>query len=202
MIAVTLLLLVKTVFFLRVIRRMTKLVIMINQVSKDLKEFVAFYGLNVVMFGVVFSILGYGHCDEANEECRRVRDESDPEYEDEHPGFEYAKVGGQFYANCFEIVRYSLGEFEFGSLKYFSEFEAKFFWGVWVIIVLFTCVVFMNFIIAEVNDSYSRVNRDVDGLISQQMWQLVDECEDMLGAGLKGDKKRLCKYIIKREIEN
>jgi len=64
-------------------------------------------------------------------------------------------------------MRYSLGEFDFPSLKYFSSFEAKIFWAVWVIMVLFICIVFMNFIIAEVNDSYLRVNKNVNGLINQ-----------------------------------
>ena len=69
---------------------MTKLVIMINQVSKDLIEFYTFYVINIIMFGVIFSILGYGHCDAGDEDCANVRNPNHPEYDDEHPGFEYA----------------------------------------------------------------------------------------------------------------
>ena len=48
------------------------------------------------------------------------------------------------------IIRFSFGDFEFGGVKDLNDFEKNMFWITWLFIVLMTCLVFLNFIIAEV----------------------------------------------------
>jgi len=43
-----------------------------------------------------------------------------------------------------------------------------------------TCVVFLNFIIAEVSSSYESVKSDINGLIMKERALLIKESEDMM----------------------
>ena len=67
--------------------------------------------------------------------------------------------------NILTILRFSLGDFDFGPTNHLNRFERTVFWIVWVIIVLMTCIVFLNFIIAEVSESYQKVNSKVNEFI-------------------------------------
>jgi hypothetical protein len=49
------------------------------------------------------------------------------------------------------------------------------FWFTWIIIVTMTCIIFLNFIIAEVSASYEKVNVRVKGLIEKERVQLIKE---------------------------
>ena len=59
--------------------------------------------------------------------------------------------------NIIIIFRYSLGDFDFGGVYELGEFGQAVFWVTWFVIVLMTCIVFLNFIIAEVSESYQKV---------------------------------------------
>ena len=50
--------LIKTFFFLRIIQGLTQFVIMVKQVIADLRYFVFFYLLFVLMFSLVLAVLG------------------------------------------------------------------------------------------------------------------------------------------------
>ena len=56
-----------------------------------------------------------------------------------------------FFVNVITILRFSLGDFDFASISQVGDFERIIFWITWVVIVLTTCVIFLNFIIAEVS---------------------------------------------------
>ena len=133
---------------------------MINQVMSDLKEFIAFYIILLVKFSCILSILGVGNYDitdnEALKELIKESQESD-ERTDDYPGYEYLDIN-KFSQNIVTILRFSLGDYDFGPINHLSAFERTMFWIVWVIIVLMTCIVFLNFIIAEVSYSYQKVN--------------------------------------------
>ena len=57
MLVVTLLLLIKTFFFLRIFEELSFLVTMVKQVFFDLNVFMFFFLILIVMFAVVLSIL-------------------------------------------------------------------------------------------------------------------------------------------------
>ena len=89
---------------------------------------------------------------------------NDPENLSQYPGYEYKNVN-EFIKNILIILRFSLGDFDFSATNHLNDFERTVFWITWVIIVLITCVVFLNFIIAEVSESYQTVNINVQEYI-------------------------------------
>ena len=107
MILTTISLLIKTFFFLRIFFSLTKLVIMMKNVMSDLRIFMLFHMIFIVMLSVILDILGYGNCRADDVSCNEAKDAS-PFYS----GFEYEKLT-PFFANIFETIRYSLGDFNF-----------------------------------------------------------------------------------------
>lgn len=61
---------------------------------------------------------------------------------------------GLFFGNIVSVMRTSLADFDFGSSEYLTDSENKMYWFVWFLIVLMTCIIFLNFIIAEASSSY------------------------------------------------
>lgn len=96
-----------------------------------------------------------------------------------YPGFEYKHLS-LFFANFLRTLRFSFGDFDFGSIVHLNHFESTVFWITWVITVLMNCIVFLNFIIAEVSQSYSDVQDSVKELILKEKAILISEGEDML----------------------
>jgi len=76
------------------------------------------------------------------------------------PGAEYSMFPKNL-ANIIIIFRYSLGDFDFGGIYELGDFGQFVFWITWLIIVLMTCIVFLNFIIAEVSASYDKVQNNL-----------------------------------------
>lgn len=60
MIMIILLLTVKTFFFLRIIESFTPIVIMLINVIWDLKIFLFFYGILILIYALIFSVIGIG----------------------------------------------------------------------------------------------------------------------------------------------
>jgi len=56
------------------------------------------------------------------------------------------------------------------------------YWVLWYIIVTITCIVFLNFIIAEVSASYQNVKDTLDVLVMKEKATLIHESEEMLKA--------------------
>jgi len=82
------------------------------------------------------------------------------------PGFEYQGLHWMGFANFLLVARYSLGDFgEFEAVEDLTPFETWLFWLVFFLIVFMSCVVFLNFIIAEVSGSHQRSNEVVDRLV-------------------------------------
>jgi hypothetical protein len=80
-----------------------------------------------------------------------------PEFEaPDLPGGEYENLG-LFIGNFLACLRVSMGDFDFGGAGMLTVEENILFFVLWAIIVLVTCIVFLNFIIAEASESYARV---------------------------------------------
>ena len=68
--------------------------------------------------------------------------------------------------------------------------------------VLFSALIFLNFIIAEVSNSYQKVKENIDALIYKERASLVMEAEDIMSASTKRQNKRkFPTYVIVREME-
>ena len=100
-------------------------------------------------------------------------------------------------------MRISLADFDFSESSMLEPFPNTIYWIMWACIVYLTSIVFLNFIIAEVSDSYAKVQAEVNNLFLQERTRLIKESEDMLPQFYKEihTKYFFPKYLIKREAQ-
>ena len=67
--------------------------------------------------------------------------------------------------------------------------------------VLFSALVFLNFIIAEVSNSYQTVKKQIDALIYKERATLTQEAEDILTKAQHKDRILFPKFFVIREVE-
>lgn len=66
--------------------------------------------------------------------------------------------------------------------------------------VIFSALIFLNFIIAEVSNSYQKINDNINMLVYKERAKLINESEDIMSEKVKTtNKKRFPKFIITRE---
>ena len=133
---------------------MTKLVIMIDYVANDLKSFIKLYIVFLLLFSVIFSLLGF------NRYHIHPQEGTDPYI----PGYEYSTLKFAPIANFLLVTRYSLGDFDFEYVESSSEEDTFIFWITWYLIIMMTGVILLNFIVAEVTNSYQTVHKHVQEL--------------------------------------
>jgi hypothetical protein len=134
MIVIVMVVLMKTFFFMRIKMSFSYIVTMIINVVYDLKVFMLFFSILIVMFSAVFDVIA---CNKADE---------------------YMELA-PFMANVMTTLRLSLGDFDFTILDKeksgpLSREQHWLFWVIWVMMVIFSALIFLNFIIAEVSNSY------------------------------------------------
>ena len=159
MVIIVLLLISKTFFFLRIFPTLTPIVVMIQNVIYDLRIFLFFYLILIALFCQIFGILGLGNPYQADSS----HDFIDPK----GPAKEYQAVGlhwGEF----LWTFRLSLGDFSaVGAAGKLSSIEMKIFWLMWMMTVIITSIIFLNFVVAEACASYARVVESLDSVIKQ-----------------------------------
>ena len=167
MIIVTVVCLLKTFFFMRIVKSFSYIVTMIISVVADLRVFMLFFFILILMFSMIFNVIA------------------------PNPADEYTHVG-LFWGNVLTTLRLSLGDFDFGVLRLKNgrdcedqhcELNAKqhiLFWITWVIMVIFSSLIFLNFIIAEVSNSYAAVKENIQAQIYKERSSLINEAEDIL----------------------
>ena len=123
--------LLKLFFFLRIFDELTYIVTMIFQVVRDLQVFMIFFFVLIFIGSLIFDIIG------------------------DNGQAEYDKIG-QFAGNFFYTLRLSLGDFDFTITQgdELDRHEKFLFWISWNAWVIFSLLIFLNFIIAEVSNSY------------------------------------------------
>lgn len=72
------------------------------------------------------------------------------------------------------------------------------FWFTWVIIAFITCIIFLNFIIAEASASYERVSGKLEHYLQFSKVSLINESEDMMPKSWKKYPQYFPKYLIIR----
>lgn len=183
MIFVTIVCLIKTFFFMRIVKSFSYIVTMIINVIIDLEVFMLFFIILIVMFSMIFDVIA------------------------PNPADEYKYVG-LYWGNVLTTLRLSLGDFDFGVLEQTGENELNkkqhiLFWCTWVLMVIFSSLIFLNFIIAEVSNSYSNVKENIDALIYKERAGLINEAEDIKFKSTKiNNKTQFPKYIVIRHMED
>jgi hypothetical protein len=199
-----LVIMVKTFFFMRMFDSMAHLVSMIQRVAKDLSAFIAFFFILLQITSLILSVIGVGVIpfgEEAPEEGLNLKNKLKGDINSSGPGVEYQYLP-VWIKQILSVLRMSLGDFDFAESTLVSPVQNYLFWMTWLILVIITCIVFMNFIIAEVSSSYTNVQKSVMGHIQQDRAQLIQESEDMLLSKHKSDPNKFPKYLIKREIDH
>ena len=184
LIVVVILCLIKTFFFMRIVQKFSYIVTMITMVISDLQVFMLFFIILIVMFSMIFDVIAPNKSDE------------------------YRHIG-KYMGNFFTTLRLSLGDFDFSVLQEDDENNGGLnqeqhilFWITWVIMVIFSALIFLNFIIAEVSNSYQQVKDEIDALIYKEKSVLIQEAEDIMSEKVKEtDKLKFPKYIVIREME-
>ena len=134
--------------------------------------------LQTTFFGVILSILG------------------------PNPTPEYRLLKPMF-GNIMSSLRISVGDFDFTQITILTEQEAIAFWVVWLFIFWFGCLIFLNFIIAEVSSSYENVKGEIQKITNKERATMVKEVEDFFSDKIKNEDKALFpKYFVVREQEN
>ena len=85
-------------------------------------------------------------------------------------------------------LRISVGDFGIVDAAYaLSQVENCFFWILFVTTVVVTCVIFLNFIVAEASASYSKVTETLEAVIEQEKAAMIGESQNMMPEFMKDD---------------
>ena len=189
---ITLALLVKTFFFLRIFPIFTPIVVMIMEVVYDLRIFMIFFFILLGFTSQLFAVLGLGN----NYDIVDYWPTGD-KYE---PARDWKSIGlhmGQFFWN----FRTTLGDFsQIVASKNLNEIDNWMFWVIWIMTVVLTCVIFLNFVVCEASASYSRVVESLEQIQIQSRTVLIAESEQMSFKRFKNCDKNP-KYLIVRSID-
>lgn len=119
---------------------------------------------------------------------------------DNAPGKEYASTG-LWVGEMIWAFRISIGDNDaIGPSAYLDPVDNYIFWFCFFITVMASCVVFLNFIVAEASNSYDIVTETLEATIWMEKSSLINEAEDMTWSKYKSQQK-FPKYLIVREIE-
>jgi hypothetical protein len=173
----------RTFSFLKLFSTLSPIVTMLTNVFWDLRIFLTFYAILILLFSLMYGVLGI-----ANYKLEgRFQDtfytipenETERVLNEEAPGIEYEKIG-LFLGNIFQTVRISMGDFAvIAAADYLTQEENILFWIIWLITVIVTCIVFLNFIVAEASASYAEVSDQLENYIQLQRADLVAEAESL-----------------------
>lgn len=78
-----------------------------------------------------------------------------------------------------------MGDFDFGASMFLTPEENMLYWLIWLMVVTMTCIIFLNFIIAEASASYEKVKENLVSMINKEKSSLIGEAEEMIPRRLK-----------------
>lgn len=173
--------LLKQFFYMRVLESFSYIVTMMQNVIRDLVVFLVFFAILVFMFSLIFDVIAKNDA---------------PEYHNVSP----------FFANILTTMRLALGDFDFGILsnpdRPLNSKQHILFWLVWCLMVAASSLVFLNFIIAEVSNSYGKVRVRVAEEVQKERANLINDVEAMVSEEYKKKHPELYpRYVVIRETE-
>ncbi|CDW84834.1 wd-40 repeat protein [Stylonychia lemnae] len=167
----------KLYYFLRIFEGFSFLVQMIAKVFQDLKFFIAFFLIFIVQFGLIFTVL-----------------------------FKAAPIEEYDGVNAFGyylmIFRISAGDFTTDNYKDQSQYLIILTWIVWIIAVIILNIIFMNFIIAVISESYEKVMQKIIAESYKVKVHMIKEREHFFKEKDFLNEKFFPKYIIVRRLVN
>jgi hypothetical protein len=141
----------RSFFFFRMFESLSFLVSMIKAVIYDLRPFMFIYAFMLLMFSLTLAIIDWGQFEFSDdEETRGIQLTSTG------PDKEYMMLN-KLFSRVIAVMRISIGDFGFDATHYMDTWTISFYWTMFLIICSMTCIIFMNFIIAEVSATYQDV---------------------------------------------
>ena len=132
---------------------------MISSVVGYLKVFILFFIILIIFFSLLFDIIS------------------------PNPAPEYSVIGS-FFGNMMTTLRIALGDFDFAVLEdqgpTLATLDAEahvIFWVCWVMICVFSSLIFLNFIIAEVCNCYAEIKADILPYNYKEKAGLINEAQ-------------------------
>lgn len=155
------LLIMKTFFFLRIFPTLTPIVVMLTNVIWDLRIFLFFYVILILLFSQLFAVLGLGNAQLRTDlESQEERDALE-----ENMAADYKTIGLHF-GEFMWTLRMSMGDFSaIDESTQLQMPENIVFWLLWGLTVIVTCIIFLNFIVAEASASYAVVTETLEQVI-------------------------------------
>ncbi|CDW78177.1 UNKNOWN [Stylonychia lemnae] len=168
----------KLFFFLRIYDGFSFLVQMMGGVFKDLKYFISFFLIFILQFGMIFLVL--------------FKAESIDEYN-----------GVNKMAYFLMAFRISSGDFQLDEYQNQNSTLVIFTWIIWLIAVMALNIVFMNFIIAVISESYERVMQKLVAESYKVKANMIVEREQLFSDKDLIKEKLFPRFIIvRRPINN
>lgn len=174
---------IKCFFYLRIFESMTGIVVMLTNVISDLRAFMLFYIILLWLSSHMFMVIGLGNIYVEGEEedagrrmLRRGGQSSstgntenadlDADRPDPVEGTEYSHIG-LYLGTVVSTARISIGDFSaIDTSAALEKAEDNYmFWLIWLFVMGATCIVFLNFIVAEASASYAVVMETLDQVI-------------------------------------
>ena len=167
-----------------------------------------FYAILCILFSLWYGVIGLGNIrlrgrfrQDFNENQNSEDWDVDPKMAEGTPGMEYEKLG-MFVGNIIIVMRISMGDFAaIEPADYLSPHENYVFWIIWTLTCIITCIIFLNFIVAEASETYATVDAELQNYIQQQRADLVAEAESLIPNSVKTATK-YPKFIVVRKIES
>lgn len=155
MLAFILMSIVETLLFLKVIEQFTPVVTMMISVIGNLWDFMVFYCICLLFLGIIFPVLSVDEPKDSaefrTEALKSVIEGGGREY----PGYEYYYLNG-ILKYFIMTLRISTGDYDFSYMGGLSNKPGLplLYWILWIIIVVITSVIMLNFVIAKACDCY------------------------------------------------
>ena len=183
----------KTMFFLRIFDTLSYLVTMIYTVLYDLRIFMIFYMILIFFFSLIMCVLSmcnYKIPGKFQDEYNLYKDMTEMELAQKniHLTYQEYKVIGPMWGNMFNMIRLSLGDFDFDASVYLSPTENFLFFIVWLCAVFMLCIIMLNFVIAETSNSYASIVNNLKAETTKAKAFLVREGELVIPQYFKNDK--------------
>lgn len=115
MLGVIIIALMKIFFYMRIIEKFSPIVTMLQNVISDLKIFLLFYFILILLFSLLMGVLGVGNPNVPGSGITKD-DIGEPGF----PGEEY-RFTGLFLGNFISTLRMSMGDFDFDASLYLEQ---------------------------------------------------------------------------------
>ena len=93
-----------------------------------------------------------------------------------------------------------MGDYDFDGANDLDDVENIVYWICWLLMVTITCIIFLNFIIAEASNSYANVMETLNAQILKERASLIKEAEEMLPRRVK-NATMFPQYIVVRYMD-